>query len=82
MNTKAALIAAAVGSLLAAGAGPAFAAEGATEKCYGNVKAGANDCATAAHSCAGQAKTDNDPAEWKNVPEGTCEKSGGSLTAK
>ena len=30
---------------------------------------------------AGQAKADNDPAEWKNVGKGECEKMGGSLTA-
>lgn len=82
MSSRAALIAAAVGSLLAAGITPAIAAEGEKEKCYGVAKAGANDCATAAHSCAGEAKTDNDPTEWKNVPKGTCEKEGGSLTAK
>ncbi len=51
------------------------------EKCYGVAKAGANDCATAAHSCAGQAKVDNDPVEWKNVPQGTCVDMKGSLQA-
>jgi uncharacterized membrane protein len=44
------------------------------EKCYGIAKAGANDCANLAgtHSCAGQAKADNDPGEWKYVAKGTC----------
>ena len=44
------------------------------EKCYGIAKAGANDCANLAgsHSCAGQAKVDNDAGEWKYVPKGTC----------
>jgi uncharacterized membrane protein len=44
------------------------------EKCYGIAKAGANDCAslTGAHSCAGQAKADNDPSEWKYTAKGTC----------
>ena len=51
------------------------------EKCYGIAKAGANDCASAAHSCAGQAKADNDPAEFKKVAKGTCEGLKGSLTA-
>ena len=53
------------------------------EKCYGIAKAGQNDCASAngSHSCAGQAKKDNDPNEWKYVPKGTCEKAGGKTTA-
>ena len=44
------------------------------EKCYGVAKAGQNDCAnlSGTHSCAGQAKTDMDPAEWKDVPAGCC----------
>lgn len=50
-------------------------------KCYGIAKKGKNDCGTPTHSCAGQAKTDNDPSEWILVPTGTCEKKGGSLTA-
>lgn len=51
----------------------------AREKCYGIAKAGQNDCAikTGAHACAGQARKDNDPNEWKYVPRGTCEKAGG-----
>ena len=47
------------------------------EKCYGIAKAGQNDCGTAAHTCAGKAKKDNAPDEWKYVPKGTCEKAGG-----
>jgi uncharacterized membrane protein len=53
----------------------------AKEKCYGNVKAGQNDCATGTHSCAGQAKADNDASDWKFVAKGTCEKLGGSTKA-
>jgi len=53
-----------------------------TEKCYGVAKAGKNDCAAAAHSCAGQAKVDGDGKDWIYVPKGTCERVGGSLTAK
>ena len=36
-------------------------------KCYGVAKAGQNDCAShnGSHSCAGQAKVDSDPNEWK-----------------
>ena len=47
------------------------------EKCYGVAKAGQNDCGTAQHSCAGKAKKDNAPDEWKYVAKGTCEKLGG-----
>ncbi len=49
------------------------------EKCYGIAKKGQNDCGTARHTCAGKAKKDNEPDEWKYVPKGTCEKMGGSL---
>lgn len=54
------------------------------EKCYGIVKAGQNDCASAngTHSCAGQAKTDNAGDEWKYVAKGTCEKMGGLTSPK
>jgi uncharacterized membrane protein len=55
----------------------------AKEKCFGIAKAGQNDCAsvTGIHSCAGQAKTDMDKAEWKYVAKGTCEKMGGLTKA-
>ena len=52
-----------------------------TEKCYGVAKAGKNDCGTAKHACAGMGKSDNDPAEWKYVAKGTCEKMGGKMMA-
>ena len=44
------------------------------EKCFGIAKAGQNDCAnlSGSHGCAGSAKVDNDPGEWKYVPKGTC----------
>ncbi|MCP4638734.1 MAG: DUF2282 domain-containing protein [Methyloversatilis sp.] len=85
MNKSVALHAA-LASVLALGvvANPALAEEkGAKEKCFGVAKKGANDCATAngSHSCAGQAKADNDPNEWKFVPAGTCEKMGGKTSA-
>ena len=46
----------------------------AKEKCFGIAKAGQNDCANldGSHSCAGMAKADNDPNEWKYVAKGTC----------
>ena len=78
MNLKTIAIASAVGSLLAMGAVTA-SADDAKEKCLGVAKAGQNDCASAAHSCAGQAKADNLPAEWKFVPKGECEKMGGKV---
>lgn len=53
------------------------------EKCYGIVKAGKNDCATVATSCAGTAKRDNQPDAWVYVPTGTCDKIvGGSAQPK
>lgn len=86
MKTKTALLSTAVGSLLAFGMTvmSAQAAEEAnTEKCYGVAKAGKNDCAGTAHSCAGQSKTDAGGKEWIKLPKGTCERIvGGSLTAK
>lgn len=57
---------------------PAQAAE--MEKCYGVAKAGKNDCATGAHSCAGNSKADGEG--WLNAPKGLCDKLvGGSTTA-
>jgi len=84
-TTNAAL--AAVGSLLALSvATHAFAADKPQmemEKCYGVSKAGKNDCAGAAHACAGQAKTDNSGKEFLSLPKGTCERLvGGSLKSK
>lgn len=76
MNKRQALIAAALATVCAVSVTQAVAAD-EKEKCYGVAKAGANDCATGAHSCAGQAKADNAPTEWKYVAKGTCEKAGG-----
>ena len=81
MNNRLVLIAAALAGLAATPV--ANAAASAKEKCYGIAKAGQNDCATAdgTHSCAGQAKADNGPSEWKYVAKGTCEKEGGKTSA-
>lgn len=47
-------------------------------KCYGIAKAGKNSCKTDSHSCAGQAKTDNDASEWAFAATSEeCEKAGG-----
>ena len=77
-----AIITAALAGLI--GSSHASAAEPVKkEKCYGIAKAGQNDCSSksGSHSCAGQAKKDNDPDEWKKVPAGTCEKMGGKTDA-
>jgi len=81
MNNKAIITAALAGLIGTSGATAAEPAK--TEKCYGIAKAGQNDCASksGSHSCAGQAKKDNDPDEWKKVPAGTCEKMGGKTDA-
>lgn len=76
MNQRA-MIAAAAASLLSTMLVAAPAAAQEKEKCYGIAKAGQNDCGTAQHTCAGKAKKDNAPDEWKYVPKGTCEKLGG-----
>jgi len=81
MKLKTIAIASAVGSLLALGSATATAGDGTKEKCAGVAEAGKNDCATKSHSCAGQAKTDKDPTEWKYVPKGECEKMGGKIVA-
>lgn len=84
MNKSAAL-SAALASVFALGivTSPVVAAAEGKEKCYGVAKKGANDCASAngSHSCAGQAKADNDPNEWVFVTTGTCEKMGGKTAA-
>ena len=59
-----------------------MAAPAAAEKCYGIARAGHNDCAAGAHSCAGHATRDNDPASFVELPAGACAKiAHGSLTA-
>ncbi len=76
MSKKAAMISAAVTSVLALGAltltTPASAQE--MEKCYGVVKAGKNDCAGPGHTCQGQAKTDGSDQEFILLPAGTCDR--------
>jgi uncharacterized membrane protein len=76
-STLASVLALALGQAQAADAKPA------QEKCFGITKAGANDCAAddGSHSCAGQAKKDNDARDWKYVAKGTCDKLGGKAAA-
>jgi len=51
------------------------------EKCFGIAMAGKNDCGSnkTAHSCAGQAKKDKDPNDFKYVKTGTCTEMGGKM---
>ncbi|POZ63652.1 BufA1 family periplasmic bufferin-type metallophore [Chromobacterium alticapitis] len=85
MKQNKALIASALGAVIAMGALSAAPATAASkEKCYGIAQAGKNDCASAtgAHSCAGQAKVDKDPGDWKYVATGSCQQMGGNLSPK
>jgi uncharacterized membrane protein len=87
MNKRHAMIAAALaaacsGNAAVAAGQDSMGAKADQEKCYGVAKAGQNDCGTATHGCAGQAKVDNDDKEWKYVAKGTCEKAGGKLPRK
>jgi uncharacterized membrane protein len=53
-----------------------------SEKCYGLVKAGQNDCQTMSNSCAGTAKVNNQKDAWVYLPVGVCSKlNGASLQA-
>jgi uncharacterized membrane protein len=45
-----------------------------TEKCYGIVKAGLNDCQTTKQSCAGSATKDKQFDAFIFLPKGTCQK--------
>jgi uncharacterized membrane protein len=80
MSTRPIVLAALTAALSASTAVTAHAADGkAKEKCYGIAKAGQNDCAdlSGLHGCAGQARFDNDPEEWKYLPQGGCHAAGG-----
>lgn len=81
MTSKTAILAAAVSSLFVLTT-TAFAADDAnSEKCYGVAKAGKNDCAGAAHACAGQGTKEKSAKEFIKLPKGTCDRIvGGSLT--
>lgn len=86
MKNKNALIKSAIASILTlATANSAFMTNSAlaaskTEKCYGIVKTGMNDCHTATAACAGSATQDNQPDAFILLPKGTCNKIvGGSL---
>lgn len=58
----------------------ALAESQVTEKCYGVVKKGMNDCSTATADCAGSSTKDSQKDAFILLPKGTCEKIvGGSL---
>ena len=74
MNTRH-IVSSAIASAFTLGhAAAADKMESGKEKCYGIAKAGANDCAnlSGSHSCAGQAKAEMAPEDWKYVAKGTC----------
>ena len=86
MNQKLIVSSALAGLIALAAIGNAVAEDkpASKEKCFGVAKAGKIDCAnaTGTHSCAGQASTDNAPAEWNYVAKGTCDQLGGQLAYK
>lgn len=64
-------------------AAPQDAHQNIEEKCYGVVKAGMNDCATAKSSCAGSSVKDDQEDAFVFMPKGLCEKlTGGQLKPK
>lgn len=71
-------IAAALSTALLLGAA-AQAQDNASEKCFGVVKAGKNDCQTATSSCAGTSKKDAQADAWISVPKGACAKIVGGM---
>ena len=60
----------------------ASAADENKEQCAGIIKAGKNDCATAANACHGHVETDAAPMAWIYVPKGTCERLVGAHVVK
>ncbi|MBA3536173.1 MAG: DUF2282 domain-containing protein [Tatlockia sp.] len=88
MNAKQKLINSAISAFLAlattnaAQATTTDSTQQSTEKCYGIVKAGMNDCSTSTSSCSGSAKSDRQADAFVFLPKGLCEKiSGSSLTS-
>lgn len=68
-------------TLHSAVAAPSSTEAPATEKCFGIARAGLNDCATATHSCAGNATKDNQVDAFLILPKGLCDKIvGGKLS--
>lgn len=86
MKSRDLVMSVAAAALVAAGAAALTATDAQakeTEKCYGVVKAGKNDCATNTSSCAGTSKTDGQDDAWVAMPKGLCDKLvGGSTSSK
>lgn len=77
------IVAAATAATFASSAAGAQDKPAEKEKCYGVAKAGKNDCASGAVSCAGSSKTDGQGDAYVVVPKGLCDKLvGGSTSAK
>jgi len=80
---SAAIIASAMTGAIATADAKAQQMAAKQEKCFGVALKGKNDCAAGpGTSCAGTSTVDYQGNAWKLVPAGTCEKMGGSLTAK
>ncbi len=73
-KTTLALAGATIATLMISSSGDALAKKSKTEKCYGVVKAGKNDCASKGHSCSGHSAKDGARGEWVLVPKGLCKK--------
>jgi uncharacterized membrane protein len=80
LGASALLGALALGIASQAAAGP-VARPADSEKCYGIAKAGHNDCAAGAHSCAGQSTRNNDKTSFVYLPAGDCSKIAGGGTS-
>ena len=79
------IIAGAVATVITAGASGAAThvldkpAPTPTERCYGVVAMGQNDCQTVANSCAGTATEDKAVDTFIDVPTGLCKKISGGM---
>ena len=81
-NALNSLIAGAFAVTVAAGQVAQAQDKSETEKCYGVVKAGKNDCGSkdGSHGCMGKAKRDGDGGEYITLPKGVCERLVGGST--
>ena len=82
VSLAAAAFTAALALPFAAHPAPAPVPQFTVEKCYGISAAAENDCQTATHSCAGEAKQARDKESWIYVPAGTCAKIDGASLKK
>ena len=80
-STSLALGALAIASLLSCAYAAPVPQPAGSEKCYGIAKAGKNDCAAGAHSCAGQGTKNRDKSSYVYLPMGACEKIAGGSTS-